>query len=477
MCAGYLFYRGEAPMMRSPRAFFFLLLLAGALAVLFPRTGAAADHGATAYAGKTYTFHTAYETPIREILESRIKEAFARLDLNAELLYAPSSQRALMRANQEGDGDAGRVTDIKDIAPLHTANLILVPEPIMTMELAVYGKDLSFPVTGWQSLQNSHNGARIGAKILEENIPGQRTFLPTTVQLVRMLDAGRIDTMVEWKRMADHAIRSVGSTDIRQLTPLLKVQPFHLCLHKKHAALVPKLNKVIRQMKEEGLLDGGSKEFLFYTGVPSPVKEILERRLQEAFARAGNFRLRLVYTGSAQRSLLMANEKGDGDAGRVGDIKEIAPAETAHLLLIPESVNDMRFCVYTTGQGFAVAGYESLAPLRNGFRLGAKILGKNVPGRRTMLPESERLFQMLAEGRLDTVIEWDLISDPLIRRQAYTLVRKLSPPLINVPTYPLIHRQHQELIPKIVKALQEMKADGTYSRIEEEVRNAFEPSP
>ncbi|MFO8070483.1 MAG: transporter substrate-binding domain-containing protein [Polyangia bacterium] len=207
------------------------------------------------------------------------------------------------------------------------------------------------------------------------------------------------------------------------------------------------------------------------------MKEILERRLQEAFARAGNFRLRLVYTGSAQRSLLMANEKGDGDAGRVGDIKEIAPDETAHLLLIPEAVNDMRFYVYTTGEGFAVAGYESLAPLRNGFRLGAKVLEKNVPGRRIMLPEAERLFQMLAEGRLDTVIDWDLVSDTLVRRHGYTMVRKLRPPLINEPAYPLIHQQHQDLIPKIVKALQEMKDDGTYYRIEEEVRNAFEPSP
>ncbi len=256
-------------MVRSPKAFFFLLLLAGALAVLLPRTGAAADHGVpAAHAAKTYTFHTAYETPIREILAGRIKEAFARLDLKAELLYTPSSQRALMRANQEGDGDAARVTDIKEIAPAHTANLILVPEPIMIMELAVYSKDLAFPVTGWQALQNSHNGARIGAKILEKNIPGKTTFLPTTVQLVRMLDAGRIDTMVEWKHLAEHAIRSVGSTEIRQLTPLLKVQPFHLCLHKKHAALVPKLDKVIREMKEEGLLDDGSKEFA-YTGVPS----------------------------------------------------------------------------------------------------------------------------------------------------------------------------------------------------------------
>lgn len=444
---------------------------------LFWVSGVAAADGATPESGKTYVFHTAYQTPIREILESRIQEAFARLHLKAELRYTPSSQRALMLANQEGDGDAGRVTDIKEIAPAHTANLILVPTPIMVMELAVYSKNFSFPVTGWHSLQKYHNGARLGAKILEENIPGRTTFLPTTVQLVRMLEAGRIDTMVEWKRMADHAIRSLGLADIRQLTPLLKVQPFHLCLHKRHADLVPRLDEVISRMDEEGLLDAAQQEFVFYTGVQSPVREILAGRLQEAFSRAGNFRLRLVYTGSAQRSLLMANEEGDGDAARVPDIKEIAPEVTADLLQIPESINQIRFFVYTAGEEFAVNGYESLAHLRNGFRLGAKILEKNIPGRRTILPESERLFRMLNDGRLDTVIEWDLISDALIKRHNYSMVRKLTPPLINLPTYALIHRKHEELIPALVKALQEMKSDGTFARIEEEVRGGLESAP
>lgn len=439
--------------------------------------GLAAAAGATPDTDKTYVFHTAYQTPIREILESRIQEAFARLHLKAELRYTPSSQRALMLANQEGDGDSGRVTDIKEIAPAHTANLILVPTPIMVMELAVYSKKFSFPVSGWHSLQKYHNGARIGAKILEANIPGKTTFLPTTVQLVRMLDAGRIDTMVEWKRMADHAIGSQGFTGIRQLTPLLKVQPFHLCLHKRHADLVPQLDEVLSRMRQEGLLDAGRQEFVFYTGVQSPVREILARRLQEAFARAGNFRLRLVYTGSAQRSLLMANEEGDGDAARVPDIKEIAPQVTANLLQVPESINEIRFFVYTAGQEFAVNGYESLVRLRNGFRLGAKILEKNIPGQRTILPESERLFQMLNAGRLDTVIEWDLISDALIKRHNYAKVRKLSPPLLNLPTYALIHRKHQDLIPELVKALQEMKSDGTFARIEEEVRSGQETAP
>jgi polar amino acid transport system substrate-binding protein len=473
-CRVSFFYWGEAVMVKDPRPSLVLTLVAVFFWALFLAGVAAADSSPTTAA--PYIFHAAFESPMKEILEGRIKEAFARLGLRAELRFTPSSQRALMLANQEGDGDAGRVTEIKELAPADTGNLLLVEEPIMIMELAVYTRQLSFPVDGWQSLAGYHNGARIGAKIIEKHIPGQTTFLPTTVQLVQMLDAGRIDTMVEWKRMADHAIRTEGKTGIRQLTPLLKTQPFHLCLHKKHQDLVPRLNEVLRRMKEEGLLDPGGTEFVFYTGEPEPLKEIMARQLREAFARAGNYRLRLVSVGSAQRALIMANEEGDGDVGRVPDIKEIAPADTAHLLVIPEAAHDIRFFVYTRAEELVVDGYESLAPFRNGFRLGAKILEKNIPGRRTVLPEPERLFQMLVDGRLDTVIERDVLADPLIRQHGYTMVRKVSPPLLQMPAYPLIHQRHRDLIPAIVKALREMKADGTYAAIEEEVLRAFAAS-
>ena len=423
---------------------------------------------------KLYVFHTAIASPAREILFSRIQEAFRRLNLKAKLLISPTSQRALMLANKEGDGDAFRVPDIKKIAPENTDNLVQVPEPIITMALAVYVKDLSFPVEGWNSLEKYHNGARLGAKILEKNIPGKRTFLPTTVQLVQMLDSGRIDTMVEWGLVADNTIRNLKVTGIEKLSPPIKVQPFHIYVHKKHQALVPELNKTLRQMKEDGCFDkaAGKKEFVFYTGAQSPVKDILEGRLQEAFERIG-LKFKLVCPGSAQRALVMANEDGDGDANRVFRIKEIAPNDTENLILIPEPVNAIRFYVYTKGAVTSVNGYKSLANFRNGFRVGTKILEKNIPGERIILPDATRLFQMLDDGRLDTVVAFPFVADKIIKENNYSGMTKLTPPLVNLPAYSLIHKKHQALIPEIVKALKEMKGDGTFEKIEEDVLRKY----
>jgi len=424
---------------------------------------------------KTYIFHTAIASPAREILSSRIQEAFRRLNLRAKLLISPTSQRALMLADKDGDGDAFRVPDIKKIAPENTGNLIQVPESIITMELAVYANNLSFPVEGWKSLEKYHNGARIGAKILEKNIPGKRTFLPTTVQLVQMLDSGRIDTMVEWSPVADNTIRKLKVKGIKKLSPPIKVQPFHIYVHKKHRALVPELSKTLRQMKEDGSFDKvvGKREFVFYTGAQSPVKDILEKELQEAFKRAGGFKLKVVYTGSAERALVMANEEGDGDAARVPAIKQIAPKGTKNLIQIPEPINTVRFFVFTKGTVFSVNGYKSLVNFRNGFRVGAKILEKNIPGERIMLPDTTRLFQMLNDGRIDTVIEWDYISNKILKENNYSGITMLTPPLLKFPTYSLIHKKHQALIPKIVKALKEMKADGTFDKIEEDVLRKY----
>ncbi len=421
---------------------------------------------------KTYILHTALQSPIKEILDARIQEAFRRLGLNGKVLVNPSSQRALIRANEEGDGDAARVTHLKDIAPQDTNNLIQVPEPIVNLELKVYSRDLSFPVQGWDSLKEYHNGARLGAKMLEKNIPGKRTFLPTTKQLVQMLDSGRIDTMVEWDLLADHTIKELEITGIKKLAPSITVQPLHIYLHKQHQALVPKLNEVLRQMKEDGSFETITKEFVFYTGAQSPVKDIVEGRLQEAFQRIG-LRFRLVYPGSAQRSLVMANENGDGDGTRVPGIKQIAPQETGNLIQIPEPIAAIQFYVYSKGAVSSVNGYSSLAKFRNGFRVGTKILEKNIPGERIILPGSARLFQMLNDQRLDTVVEWGFIADTIIQENNYSGITRLTPPLVDLPTYSLIHKKHQALIPALVKALQEMKTDGIFEKIEADVLEKF----
>ena len=431
-----------------------------------------ADDEAAVKRQKPYIFYTGLESPIHNVLDARIQEAFRRLNLKARVQVLTSSQRALILANEEGDGDAARLRDIKDYAPQNTANLVLVPESIITMEMSVYTRNLMFPVTGWESLEKYRNGGRIGAKFVEKELPGKRSFLTTTVQLVQMLKEDRIDTMVEWGLIADATIEKLKINDLKKLSPPIQTKTLYLYLHKKHQSLVPALTKVLRQMKEDGSFENITKEFVFYTGVQSPVLDILEGRFHEAFRRIG-LRFKLVNPGSSERALFLANEDGDGDANRIGDIKQIASNISQNLVIIPEPINSITFYVYNKGSVLPISGYQSISDLRNGFRVGAKILEKNVPGNRTILPDIKRIFQMLNDGRLDTVIELPYIAEKIIKENNYSGITRLTPPLLDLPAYGFIHKKHQALIPEIVKALKEMRADGTFLKIEEDVLKKF----
>ncbi len=208
--------------------------------------------------------------------------------------------------------------------------------------------------------------------------------------------------------------------------------------------------------------------YIFYSGIHSPIWEIVEGRLLEAFHRIG-LKAKLVHTESAQRALVLANTEGDGDALRDSNIKKIAPQQTENLIQISEPILFLSMSVYTKKQNFQVKGWESLNGYNNGFRKGIKILEKKVPGRQSMLPTSDRLFRMLATERLDTVLEWDLIALKMLKDLKLTTIKKLSPPIITSLAHMYIHKKHEALAPHISAALAQMKKDGAFLKIKEEI--------
>lgn len=124
----------------------------------------------------------------------------------------------------------------------------------------------------------------------------------------------------------------------------------------------------------------------------------------------------------------------------------------------------MELAVYTKKPYFPVDGWQSLAKFHNGARYGAKILGKKIPGKRIILPDASRLFQMLDDGRLDAVIERSFIADKILKENYFSDIKRLTPPLVDLPTYGLIQKKYKALMPEITEALEQMKADGTFEK-------------
>ncbi len=199
-----------------------------------------------------FVFRTAFKYPYYNILDDRFQEAFKKLGFNVELILLPS-QRALILSNREGDGEASRVVNLKELSPENTNNLLIVPEVIITSKLTVFVKTIDLSVKAWADLTPYSNGARIGAKIIEANLPGRRTFLGNNIQLFKMLNRGRLDTVVEWYLMGIKVINNLKLSGIKPLEPPLLFKNFYPFIHKKHKDLIPRIVRVLKEMKQDGI--------------------------------------------------------------------------------------------------------------------------------------------------------------------------------------------------------------------------------
>ena len=420
---------------------------------------------------KVYTLSYSPGTLFHQLVRDRTKVLYQRAGLKAEFIALPHN-RSLISAN-EGmiDGDVGRVPSVEE----KYSNLVRVNVKLMDLNGAAYTSK-SFIQNYTEDLLKEHRvsivlGVRWSQKKMEDLNPIQ---VRDYTSLFKMLLQDRIDMVLATEASAWSTLKKLGDRagSIHRLEPYVLTAPIYHYLNKKNQAIVPLLEKTLTEMNTEQA-SALEKTYVVYTGAHSPIKDILELRLEEAFRRIGE-KVRFINTGSSERALLMANEHGDGDAMRVSDLKTIAPDLTGNLIKVPEPISEIIFCVYTKGKDIKISGWESLKGYRNGLRVGAKILEKNIPGQATILPDTTRLFKMLDQSRLDTVTEHRIIGDLVIKKLNLSGVKRLRPALVAVPGYCYLHKDNQHLIPKLAAVLSDMKKDGTFKTIQDQITKTNE---
>lgn len=186
-------------------------------------------------------------------------EAFRRLGMEFEFRQYPAKRGAYLANQGEVDGEAGRVADFNTMYP----NMIRVDEPLWTIKISAYSIDEKIRLHNWESLRNRDfrvNYTR-GIKKCEEMLP----------QVIKpgMLEAVNEDSQGLRKLLKDRTDIHVGLESLINL--LLKNEAFavspinkagllgeyrlYAFLHTKHKKIVPKLETVLRAMKEEGLFE------------------------------------------------------------------------------------------------------------------------------------------------------------------------------------------------------------------------------
>lgn len=192
-------------------------------------------------------------------------------------------------------------------------------------------------------------------------------------------------------------------------------------------------------------------------------RRALQDLSQEAFRRAG-VELRLVNLPS-ERSLHAANlGEVDGEGLRIAGLT----AQYPNLVQVPERYVGISFVAFARDATIRLDnGWESLKPYSVAYIGGWKMFEANASAARVVnkVDKPEQLFRMLDGGRIDLALYTRADGVALVKGMGLSAIAPVVPALKDVDMYLYLNRKHEALVPKIAKALRDMKADGSYNRI------------
>jgi polar amino acid transport system substrate-binding protein len=216
------------------------------------------------------------------------------------------------------------------------------------------------------------------------------------------------------------------------------------------------------------LATGAREPMVSSPGKPGFVEEVA----REAFRRAG-YGLRVLPLPH-ERALQNANAGiEDGDLYRAAGFEKDYP----NLVQVPQPLLEQDFVAMSRRADVEVRGWPDLARYSVGYVTGNKILERQLQGvaGQTSVRDNAALFAMLAADRVDVVLinRW---VGYLGARQAGLAVRVHEPPLLRVPMFIYLHRRHSSLAPPLAAALGEVRRDGTWQRLYDQIIRPLEPA-
>jgi len=409
-----------------------------------------------------------------------LEVAYERAGLKVRFTDLPL-ERVIVSAN-EGilDGDVGRIPDVEKTYK----NLLRVPATTVFLRGTAYTVKDEIKFYDDTLLKKYKVGHSIGGKWSDFKVKGLKTVqVKNYDSLFQMLSEARLDMVLASETQGDNSIENLSwpPLKIRKLYPYVYTENAYHYLHEKNKNIVPKLEKAIRNIIQEGYWEqknissfsySEKKALVFYTGTGSPLYEILNARIEKIFQRIGKKAV-VKKLGSAQRALISANEHGDGDAIRIINLKKLYPKNTQNLKIVTQAIEHVEYFIYSNDAKILeqLKTFESLKRFKTGYRIGVKSLEDNIKDNKIVMPDTKRLFKMLHANRLDAVIEHGIIADKEIRQQKLNGIFKAKTPFQSKKGYIFIHKKYENLIPQINATIKAMKIDGSFRQIKEDILN------
>ncbi len=196
--------------------------------------------------GRTEPFVNATHTGFYDQL---VQQMFKRINIDAQTVVLPS-ERSLINANTGIDD--GNIARIKGIEKKYK-NLVMVPEKIIDFEFVAFTKLTQAKVNNWKSLEPYNISYINGWKLFEKKAKYYKSLVKTkeSDQLFTLLRENRADIVLYDLWSGLWWIKN-NNSDIYYLKPPFAKVKLYLYLNKKHKALVPVLDKAIKDMKKDG---------------------------------------------------------------------------------------------------------------------------------------------------------------------------------------------------------------------------------
>ncbi len=200
--------------------------------------------------------YTAYSRWIHLICS----EIFRRMDIPLSVVYMPLKRASIEISAGRIDAEPARIYAYGEQYP----DLVRIGEPVVFMTVAAFASrsELSGAYEGWASLRSFREtvGFPRGMKACEDSIPlymreNRIDRVNNTLSGLRKLENSRIALYIDdLNSVKSELLEQSLSIDLVQ-AGIMEVVPLYMYVNRKFEPLAEPLSEVIKQMKQEGLIE------------------------------------------------------------------------------------------------------------------------------------------------------------------------------------------------------------------------------
>jgi polar amino acid transport system substrate-binding protein len=180
-------------------------------------------------------------------------ELFTRLGFRKIIIHNVPAERGLINLNN-GTDDAilTRVAGLEKTYP----DIVRITEVANIRSYTAFSRK-GIKLKSWDDLEKYDVAYINGWKIFDKNVKKYRSLIKVRAaeQLFGLLEKKRVDVVLYAHAAGNYMIRQLGLKDIVATVPALAKKKKYFYMHKRHTALIPEANRLLRQIKQDGTYD------------------------------------------------------------------------------------------------------------------------------------------------------------------------------------------------------------------------------